>query len=56
MLVRIYKVTGSYSRSVIAASLVAEVVVDELPEDEAAFASDYGGDFIEIIAEEPLVA
>jgi hypothetical protein len=44
---RIYRSTGFLSRSVLRAELVAEVETDHWPEDEAAFADDYGGDIIE---------
>jgi hypothetical protein len=43
----IYRSTGFLSRSVLRAELVAEVETDQWPEDEAAFADDYGGDIIE---------
>jgi hypothetical protein len=33
---------------VLRAELVAEVEVDQRPEDEAAFADEYGGDIIEV--------
>jgi len=45
---RIYRSTGFVSRSVLRAELVAEVEVDERPEEEAAFADEYGGDIIEV--------
>jgi hypothetical protein len=48
MTLRVYRSTGFLSRSVLRAELVAEVETDELPEDEAAFADQYGGDIIEI--------
>ncbi len=48
MTIRVYCSTGFLSRSVLRAELVAEVEVDEWPEDEAAFADDYGGDIIEV--------
>jgi hypothetical protein len=50
---RIYRSTGFVSRSVLRADLVAEVEVDQRPEDEAAFADEYGGDIIEISPENP---
>ena len=50
MLVRVYR-AEPYSRSVLWASLVAELEVDERPDDPTLFADQYGGDFIEI---EPL--
>ena len=48
MRLRIYRSTGFLSRSVLRAELVAEIETDERPEDETAFADDYGGDIIEI--------
>ena len=48
MTLRIYRSAGFVSRSVLRAELVAEVEVDEQPEDEAAFADEYGGDIIEV--------
>jgi len=48
MTLRVYRSTGFLSRSVLRAELVAEVEVDEWPEDEAAFADDYGGDILEV--------
>lgn len=48
MTLRVYRSTGFFSRSVLRAELVAEVEVDEWPEDEAAFADDYGGDILEV--------
>ncbi len=47
MTLRIYRSTGFLSRSIIRATLVAEVETDQWPEDEAAFADQYGGDIIE---------
>jgi len=44
---RIYRSTDFLSRSVVRAMLVAEVETDQLPEDEAAFADEHGGDIIE---------
>lgn len=49
MLVQIYEYSGHVTRSVATARLVAEVEVDELPEDELELAREYGGDFIEIL-------
>jgi hypothetical protein len=43
----IYRSTGFLSRSIVQAELVAEVETDQWPEDEAAFADEYGGDIIE---------
>ena len=48
MTLRVYRSAGFLSRSVLRAELVAEVETDQWPEDEAAFADDYGGDIIEI--------
>jgi hypothetical protein len=48
MMLRVYRSTGFLSCSVLRAELVAEVETDEWPEDEAAFADDYGGDIIEV--------
>jgi hypothetical protein len=45
---RIYRSTGFVSRSVLRAELIAEVEVDQPPDDEAAFADEYGGDIIEL--------
>ena len=48
MTLRIYRCTGFLSRSVLQAELVAEIETDRRPEDEAAFADEYGGDIIEV--------
>ena len=48
MTLRVYRSTGFVSRSVLRAELVAEIETDQWPEDEAAFADEYGGDIIEI--------
>ena len=48
MTLRVYRSTGFLSRSVLRAELVAEVETDQWPEDEAAFADEYGGDIIEV--------
>ena len=48
MTLRIYRSTDFFSRSILRAELVAEVETDQWPEDEAAFADDYGGDIIEV--------
>ncbi len=48
MTLRIYRCTGFLSRSVLEAELVAEIETDQRPEDEAAFADEYGGDIIEV--------
>ena len=46
MLVRVYR-TEPCTASVLRASLIAAVEVDQLPGDPEKFANDYGGDFIE---------
>ena len=51
MTLRIYRSTSFLSRSVLRAELVAEVETDQWPEDEAAFADEYGGDIIEVAPE-----
>ena len=48
MTLRIYRSTDFLSRSILRAELVAEVETDHWPEDEAAFADEYGGDIIEV--------
>jgi hypothetical protein len=48
MILRIYRSAGFLSRSVLRAEFVAEVEVDERPEDEAAFADEYGGDIVDV--------
>ena len=47
MTLRVYRSTGFLSRSVLRAELVAEIEIDQWPEDKAAFADEYGGDIIE---------
>jgi hypothetical protein len=47
MTLRVYRCVGFLTRSVLRAELVAEVETDHWPEDEAAFADEYGGDIIE---------
>lgn len=47
MTLRIYRSAGFLSRSIIRATLVAEVETDQWPDDEAALADEYGGDIIE---------
>lgn len=44
----VYRCIGFLSRSVLRAELVAEVEIDQWPEDEAAIADEYGGDIIEL--------
>jgi len=53
MTLRIYRSTDFLSRSIVRAELVAEVETDQWPEDEAAFADDYGGDIIEVAFTNP---
>ena len=53
MTLRIYRSTDFLSRSIVRAELVAEVETDQWPEDEAAFADDYGGDIIEVAPPNP---
>jgi hypothetical protein len=53
MTIRIYRSTGFYTRSVLSAQLVAEIETDALPEDDQAFADEYGGDFIEVAPVDP---
>jgi hypothetical protein len=48
MILRVYRCIGFVSRSALWAELVAEVEADRRPEDEAAFADEYGGDIIEV--------
>ncbi len=48
MTLRIYRICGRLTCSVLRAELVATVETDELPEDAQAFADEYGGDFIEV--------
>ena len=47
MTLRVYRSTGFLSRSVLRAELVAEVEMDQWPEDEGVFADEHGGDIIE---------
>jgi len=53
MILRVYRSAGLLSRSIVRAELVAEVEADQPPEDEAAFADQFGGDIIEIHPESP---
>lgn len=48
MLIAVYQFSGHCTRSIVSAYLVCEIEVDELPEDQIAFAEENGGDFIEI--------
>jgi hypothetical protein len=56
MLAQVYVYTGDVTRSVVRARLVEEVEIDEVPEDQAGFAAEHGGDFIEILNESLLQA
>ena len=47
MTLRVYRSAGFLSRSIVRATLVAEVEADQRPEDETAFADEFGGDIIE---------
>jgi hypothetical protein len=49
MIVRIYRTQGTLSRSILYAELIAEIEVDEPPEDPQTLADEYGGDFIQPI-------
>ena len=53
MILRVYRSAGLVFRSVLRADLVAEVEVDEPPEDDAAFADEFGGDIIEVSPMDP---
>jgi hypothetical protein len=53
MTLRVYRCVSFLTRSVLRAELVAEVETDHWPEDEAAFADEYGGDIIEVAPENP---
>ena len=53
MTLRIYRSTEFVSHSIVRAELVAEVETDQWPEDEVAFADDYGGDIIEVAPTNP---
>lgn len=53
MILRVYRTAGFLTRSVLRAELVAEVEVDQPPDDEAVFADQYDGDIIEIAPETP---
>lgn len=48
MLAQVYAYSGHATRSIARATLVAEVEIDEMPEDQVAFAREHGGDFIGI--------
>jgi len=52
MLIRVYR-TGPCTASVLRASLVAEVEVNQQPSDAEEFANNYGGDFIETEPRDP---
>jgi hypothetical protein len=53
MILRIYRSVDYLSRSVLRAALVAEIETDDWPEDEAAFADQYGGDILEVAPTNP---
>jgi hypothetical protein len=53
MILRVYRSAGFLSRSVVLAELVADIEVDQPPEDEAVFADQFGGDIIETDPEIP---
>jgi len=53
MMLRVYRSTGLFSRSIVRAELVTEVETDQRPEDETAFAGDHGGDIVEIAPVNP---
>ena len=53
MMLLVYRSAGLFSRSIVRAELVAEVETNEWPEDEAAFADDYGGDILEVAPMNP---
>jgi len=48
MILRIYRSASFLSSSVLRAEFVAEVEVDERPEDEAALADEFGGDIVDV--------
>ncbi len=48
MLIQVYRYIGDVTRSVVRATLVAEVEADVLPDDDFEFAAEHGGDFIEV--------
>jgi hypothetical protein len=52
MLIRVYASTAHVARSLLRARLIAEVEVDQEPEDPQEFADQYGGDFIEVAPSE----
>lgn len=49
MIAQVYEYTGQATRSIATARLVAEVEIDEMPEDELEFAREYGGDFVQVL-------
>ena len=49
MIAQVFQLTGSATRSVRRAVLVAEVEVESVPKNQNAFAFKHGGDFIEIV-------
>ena len=48
MMVRIYAHANRVTRSILHAQLVAEVEVEDEPEDPQDFADQYGGDYLEV--------
>jgi hypothetical protein len=51
MIVQVLQVTGARSRSVVMAQVIDEIYVDEMPDDQIAFAEEHGGDFIEVLGD-----
>lgn len=49
MIALIYRYTGDATRSIVRATMVAEIEIDEEPEDDIEFAQEYGGHFLEIV-------
>ncbi len=54
MLAIVYEYTRDVSRSVLGATAVAEIEVDEVPVDQDAFAAEHGGHFIELVSDPAL--
>lgn len=52
MLLHVYRYTGRASRSVLRAEKVAEIESDDYPDDPWEFASEMGGDFVEVAEDE----
>lgn len=55
MTILVYRINSYVSRSLRSAVLVAEVDVDELPENLSRFAKRYGGDFAEVQFTSPIL-